>query len=106
MSIQKGQLHEVDISGVAYGGKGIVHIEGFAVFVDQAVPGDRARIFITRKIMPKPAWCRSFNRPGTGFRRPVPTAAFAGGANGSFWTMTGNWRINGGMLRNLWRISA
>lgn len=49
MSIQKGQLHEVDISDVAYGGKGIVHIEGFAVFVDQAVPGDRVRIAITRK---------------------------------------------------------
>ena len=49
MGIQKGQLHEVDISGVAYGGKGIVHIDGFAVFVDQAVPGDRVRIFITRK---------------------------------------------------------
>ncbi len=49
MSIQKGQLHEVDISGVAYGGKGIVHIEGLAVFVDQAVPGDRVRIAITKK---------------------------------------------------------
>jgi len=49
MSIQKGQLHEVDISGVAYGGKGIVHIEGVAVFVDQAVPGDRVCIAINRK---------------------------------------------------------
>jgi 23S rRNA (uracil1939-C5)-methyltransferase len=49
MSIQKGQLLDVAISDVAYGGKGIVHIEGFAVFVDQAVPGDRARIIITRK---------------------------------------------------------
>ena len=48
MSIQKGQLHDVAISDVAYGGKGIVHIEGFAVFVDQAVPGDRVRIVITR----------------------------------------------------------
>jgi 23S rRNA (uracil1939-C5)-methyltransferase len=49
MEIQNKQLLEVDISDVAYGGKGIVHIEGFAVFVDQAVPGDRVRIFITRK---------------------------------------------------------
>jgi 23S rRNA (uracil1939-C5)-methyltransferase len=49
MSIQKGQLLDVAISDVAYGGKGIVHVEGFAVFVDQAVPGDRARIIITRK---------------------------------------------------------
>lgn len=49
MEIRKNQLFEVDISDVAYGGKGIVHIEGFAVFVDQAVPGDRVRIGITRK---------------------------------------------------------
>ncbi len=49
MEIRKNQLFEVDIAGVAYGGKGIVHIEGFAVFVDQAVPGDRVRIAITRK---------------------------------------------------------
>ena len=49
MDIRKNQLFEVDISGVAYGGKGIVHIEGFAVFVDKAVPGDRVRIAITRK---------------------------------------------------------
>ncbi len=49
MQIQKNQLFEVEISDVAYGGKGIVHIEGFAVFVDQAVPGDRVCIAITRK---------------------------------------------------------
>jgi len=49
MEIQKKQLLEVDISDVAYGGKGIVRIEGLAVFVDQAVPGDRVRIVITRK---------------------------------------------------------
>ena len=49
MDIRKNQLIDVEISDVAYGGKGIVHIEGFAVFVDKAVPGDRVRIAITRK---------------------------------------------------------
>jgi 23S rRNA (uracil1939-C5)-methyltransferase len=49
MDIQKKQVLEVDISDVAYGGNGIVRIDGFAVFVDKAVPGDRARIAITRK---------------------------------------------------------
>ena len=49
MSIQKGQMLDVAVSDVAYGGKGIVRHEGFAVFVDQAVPGDRVRIRITRK---------------------------------------------------------
>ena len=40
---------ETDITGLAFGGKGIARLDGLAVFVEQAVPGDRARIRITRK---------------------------------------------------------
>ncbi len=49
MKIKKGQTLEVDISGIAYGGKGLVRIDGLTVFVDQAVPGDRVSIRIVRK---------------------------------------------------------
>ena len=49
MKVNKGQQIEVEISGIAFGGKGMVHINGMAVFVDQAVPGDRALIHIKRK---------------------------------------------------------
>jgi 23S rRNA (uracil1939-C5)-methyltransferase len=49
MKIKKGQSLEVEISNIAYGGKGLVRINGLAVFVDQAVPGDHALIRITRK---------------------------------------------------------
>ena len=49
MKIKKGQSFEVEISKIAYGGKGLVRINGLAVFVDQAVPGDTALIRITRK---------------------------------------------------------
>jgi 23S rRNA (uracil1939-C5)-methyltransferase len=40
---------ETDITGLAFGGKGISRLDGLAVFVEQAVPGDRVRIRITRK---------------------------------------------------------
>jgi len=40
---------ETDITGLAFGGKGIARLDGLAVFVERAVPGDKARIRITRK---------------------------------------------------------
>jgi 23S rRNA (uracil1939-C5)-methyltransferase len=40
---------ETDITGLAFGGKGIARLDGLAVFVERAIPGDRARIRITRK---------------------------------------------------------
>ena len=49
VKIKKGQTLEVQISDIAYGGKGLVRIDGLAVFVDQAVPGDQVLIRITRK---------------------------------------------------------
>jgi len=49
MKIKKGQLIEVDITDVAFGGRGLVRLDGLAVFVDQAIPGDRATIRIYRK---------------------------------------------------------
>ena len=58
MKIKKGLQAEVEITDVAFGGRGLVRLDGMAVFVDQAVPGDRVilRIFRKKKIMPKPGW--------------------------------------------------
>jgi 23S rRNA (uracil1939-C5)-methyltransferase len=47
--MKKDQAYEVEISDIAFGGKGLVRINGMAVFVDQAVPGDQVLIRITRK---------------------------------------------------------
>ena len=49
MKIKKGQLIEVEITDIAFGGRGLVRLNGLAVFVDQAIPGDRANIRIYRK---------------------------------------------------------
>lgn len=49
MSIKKGQQLDAEITAIAVGGRGLTRIDGLAVFVDQTVPGDQARICITRK---------------------------------------------------------
>ena len=49
MRTRKHPIVETDIDALAFGGKGIARIDGMAVFVPQAVPGDRARIEITRR---------------------------------------------------------
>ena len=49
MSVKKGQRLTLEISHIAFGGKGLAKPDGFAVFVDKAVPGDVVLALITRK---------------------------------------------------------
>lgn len=49
MGLRKGQEVELEITDIAFGGRGFAKVDGFAVFVDQAVPEDRARVRIYRK---------------------------------------------------------
>ncbi|MBW2593861.1 MAG: 23S rRNA (uracil(1939)-C(5))-methyltransferase RlmD [Deltaproteobacteria bacterium] len=49
MKVKKGQQLEVVVDDIAFGGRGLVKVDGLAVFVDQAVPGDRAEIRIGKK---------------------------------------------------------
>ncbi len=43
-----GELLEVEVDSLAYGGRGIAHAEGLVVFVAGALPGDRARVEVTK----------------------------------------------------------
>ena len=49
MVIKKGQLIELDVEGLAFGGKGLARVDGLAVFIEQALPGDRILAKITKK---------------------------------------------------------
>ena len=49
MQIRKGQVFDLDIIDMAFGGRGLARIDGMAVFVDQVTPQDRARVRIIRK---------------------------------------------------------
>jgi hypothetical protein len=74
----------------------------------QAVPGDRvrARVVKKKKLTPRPG-CWSCSRPlPCGWMRRVPTAAFAGAASGSFWTMRQQLEFKQQHVREAWSISA
>ena len=49
MKIKKGQLVELEISGIAFGGRGLARVNGLAVFVDGAVPLDLVIARIVKK---------------------------------------------------------
>lgn len=49
MAVKKGQTIELEIDQIAFGGKGLCRVDGMAVFVDQAVPGDRVAARIVKK---------------------------------------------------------
>ncbi len=49
MEIKKGETVDLDITGMAFGGRGIGRADGLAVFVDHSAPGDRARVKIVKK---------------------------------------------------------
>ena len=49
MKIIKGQLLELNISGLAFGGKGLARIDGLVVFVDKAVPLDHVVARVNKK---------------------------------------------------------
>ncbi|MCP4113047.1 MAG: 23S rRNA (uracil(1939)-C(5))-methyltransferase RlmD [Desulfobacteraceae bacterium] len=49
MAIKKGQLLDLKISDIAFGGKGLARADDLVVFVDQAVPLDCVSVRITKK---------------------------------------------------------
>ena len=48
-SLSKGAEVDLSIEKLAFGGKALGRVDGFVVFVDHAVPGQRVRVRITRK---------------------------------------------------------
>jgi 23S rRNA (uracil1939-C5)-methyltransferase len=49
MKVQKGQILELAVDDVAFGGRGITRVDGLAVFVEGAVPGDRVQARVIRR---------------------------------------------------------
>jgi 23S rRNA (uracil1939-C5)-methyltransferase len=49
VTIKKGQIINLEITDMAFGGKGIARVDGLAVFVDQAVTLDFVSVQITKK---------------------------------------------------------
>ncbi len=49
MKVKKNQIIEVEIENIAFGGKGLAKLNGYTLFIDQAVPGDLADVRIIKK---------------------------------------------------------
>ncbi|MBU1170159.1 MAG: 23S rRNA (uracil(1939)-C(5))-methyltransferase RlmD [Proteobacteria bacterium] len=49
MDVKKGQVLDLRVTDIAFGGKGLAKVDGFAVFIDKTVPEDQVRVRITRK---------------------------------------------------------
>jgi len=49
MTVRKGQLVELRVDNIAFGGQGVAHLDGFVLFVRGAVPGDRINAQVVRK---------------------------------------------------------
>jgi len=48
MTLKKGQLVEVEISSIAFGGRGIGKYDGITCFVENTMPGDKVTASLTR----------------------------------------------------------
>ncbi len=49
MSVKRGQILELSIEKLTYGGRGLARANGLAIFVQGAVPGDEARVRVFRR---------------------------------------------------------
>jgi 23S rRNA (uracil1939-C5)-methyltransferase len=47
-SARRGELLEVEVESLAFGGRGVARADGFVVFVAGALPGDRVRAEVTK----------------------------------------------------------
>ncbi len=45
---RRGELLEVEVDSLAFGGRGVARAEGFVVFVAGGLPGDRVRVEVTK----------------------------------------------------------
>jgi 23S rRNA (uracil1939-C5)-methyltransferase len=86
MGIKKGQELELEIVQMAIGGRGIARVDGMAVFVDQAIPGDRvlARIFRKKRSYAEARVLALAAPSGQRVEAPCPYSGVCGGCKWQF----------------------
>jgi 23S rRNA (uracil1939-C5)-methyltransferase len=84
MSLKRGQILPLKIEKLIYGGKGLARVDGLAVFVDKALPGDEVQARIVRKRKNRvEARVVELIRPSP-FRVPAP-CPYSGYCGGCTW---------------------
>lgn len=84
MPVKKKQETELDVTKIAFGGRGIAKIDGFTVFVDGAVPGDRVAARIVKK-KKNYAEARTLSVISPSSDRVEPRCRYAGWCGGCKW---------------------
>lgn len=86
MTIKKGQQIELAITDIAFGGRGLTRVDGLAVFVDQAVPGDRvlARVYKKKKNYAEARTVELIESSPHRIEAPCPYSGYCGGCKWQF----------------------
>lgn len=82
--IKKGDIVDLPIQTLAFGGKGVGKIDDFVVFVNGAVPGDVARVIVT-KTKKRYAEARTLELIVPSANRVVPACPSFGACGGCVW---------------------
>ncbi|MCJ8503044.1 23S rRNA (uracil(1939)-C(5))-methyltransferase RlmD [Desulfatitalea alkaliphila] len=84
--MKKGQEIELDITAIAFGGRGLTRLEGMAVFVDGAVPGDRvlARVYKKKQRYAEARVVSLISPSPDRVPAPCPYSGYCGGCKWQF----------------------
>jgi 23S rRNA (uracil1939-C5)-methyltransferase len=83
MDIKKGDLKELTIEKVVYGGRGLSRINGRVIFVDKVVPGDRviAKVFRVKKDFAEARVIELTEKSPYRTKAPCPYSEYCGGCS-------------------------
>jgi 23S rRNA (uracil1939-C5)-methyltransferase len=86
MTLKKGQILELKIEKLIHGGRGLARVNGLAVFVEKAVPGDevRARVFKRKKNHAEARVVELTNPSPFRVKPPCPYSGVCGGCTWQF----------------------
>ena len=99
--IKKGEILELEIESLAYGGKGVAKVNDFVVFVKNAIPGQKVNALVFKKrsgyaeARPVEVLVESQdhreNNPDTYLNRNANILIFAAVVLSNNWNTIGNW---------------
>ena len=81
MKLQKKDIVELWIEGMAHGGRGIARLDGLVIFVSEAIPGDRvmARVYKKRKDYAEANLLEIIEPSSDRIQAPCPFSGYCGG---------------------------
>ncbi len=86
MDIKKGDILELQVEKLAYGGRGLAYKNKMAIFVEQSMPGDivEARIFRVKKNFAEATFLRVIEPSPYRITPPCPYSGYCGGCKWQF----------------------